>query len=524
MERLVHRITIRFLAVSMFVLACSLFFVPQFTPSGRAGNNSYRVILNGTEVGTLGSRQDALSCLRQARREIAHTSDDMIFIDAKLEVKGENVLFGALDDNSTVIGNMKKVLSDHEQLSLTKCYTVKIGEYTVNMRSAGDVVSLLKTVLSKYDSDNTYLVNLVKDDTRQINVYTPQVLTQVEQQKNEEKAKSFPAAGIDEFMSDVFSSVQPSVSQNFDDYKLGLQSIDFGEAVEIGEAYMPQNQIASLDAAVSDVTGEVARNQIHEVQQGDTLSGIAEKYGLTTDQLIAINPILSSGNSTIRPGDELTVTVAEPKLSVIYTMQEYKEEDYTADTIYKDNDSWYTTKSVVIQEPSTGHRKAIELVRYKDGAQISSEIVMQQTTVEAVPKIIERGTVNPPTYIWPVSGGYITSSFGRRKQPKAGASTNHPGIDIGVPIGTSVSATSGGTVITAGWQSGYGNVVYIQHPGGLVSRYGHLSRILVKTGQSVSQGQKIALSGNTGNSTGPHLHFEMRMNGVAVNPLGYVNR
>ena len=398
----------------------------------------------------------------------------MIFIDAKLEVKGEDVLFGALDDNSTVIGNMKKVLSDHEQLSLTKCYTVKIGEYTVNMRSAGDVVSLLKTVLSKYDSDNTYLVNLVKDDTRQI---------------------SFPAAGIDEFMSDVFSSVQPSVSQNFDDYKLGLQSIDFGEAVEIGEAYMPQNQIASLDAAVSDVTGEVARNQIHEVQQGDTLSGIAEKYGLTTDQLIAINPILSSGNS-----------------------------DYTADTIYKDNDSWYTTKSVVIQEPSTGHRKAIELVRYKDGAQISSEIVMQQTTVEAVPKIIERGTVNPPTYIWPVSGGYITSSFGRRKQPKAGASTNHPGIDIGVPIGTSVSATSGGTVITAGWQSGYGNVVYIQHPGGLVSRYGHLSRILVKTGQSVSQGQKIALSGNTGNSTGPHLHFEMRMNGVAVNPLGYVNR
>ena len=65
MERLVHRITIRFLAVSMFVLACSLFFVPQFTPPGRAGNNSYRVILNGTEVGTLGSRQDALSCLRQ---------------------------------------------------------------------------------------------------------------------------------------------------------------------------------------------------------------------------------------------------------------------------------------------------------------------------------------------------------------------------------------------------------------------------------------------------------------------------
>ena len=93
----------------------------------------------------------------------------------------------------------------------------------------------------------------------------------------------------------------------------------------------------------------------------------------------------------------------------------------------------------------------------------------------------------------------------------------------GIPIGTAVMASSGGTVTRAGWGSGYGYVVYIQHADGRETRYGHLSKVLVSVGQKVSQGQKIALSGNTGRSTGPHLHFEIRINGQAVNPLNYLN-
>ena len=83
-------------------------------------------------------------------------------------------------------------------------------------------------------------------------------------------------------------------------------------------------------------------------------------------------------------------------------------------------------------------------------------------------------------------------------------------------------ASSGGTVTRAGWGSGYGYVVYIQHEGGRETRYGHLSRVLVSVGQKVEQGEKIALSGNTGRSTGPHLHFELRINGASVNPFDYL--
>ncbi len=297
----------------------------------------------------------------------------------------------------------------------------------------------------------------------------------------------------------------------------------FEEKIEVCEAYMPANQITSLQDAVADVEGDALVNTTYEVQNGDTLSGIAEKFSISVDDLIAMNTNLESENSTILPGDNLVVTVSQPKLSVDCVMAETYEEDYTADTIYKDNDSWYTTKSKVIQEAVTGRRRVLADVTYQNGTRTGSTIVRQETIKEAVPEIIERGTQSPPTFIWPVSSGYVSSGFGARSRPKAGASTYHQGVDIAVSIGTTVRASSGGTVITAGWVSGYGNAVYIRHADGVVTRYGHLSKILVSVGETVTQGERIALSGNTGNSTGPHLHFEMRINGTAVNPLNYIS-
>ena len=127
-------------------------------------------------------------------------------------------------------------------------------------------------------------------------------------------------------------------------------------------------------------------------------------------------------------------------------------------------------------------------------------------------------------YAWPLTvRGRISSPFGYRSAPTAGATTYHKGVDWATPTGTAVNASCGGTVAKAGWGSGYGYVVYIDHPDGRQTRYGHLSKVLVSVGQTVTQGQKIALSGNTGVSTGPHLHFEILINGSQVNPLNYLN-
>jgi murein DD-endopeptidase MepM/ murein hydrolase activator NlpD len=126
----------------------------------------------------------------------------------------------------------------------------------------------------------------------------------------------------------------------------------------------------------------------------------------------------------------------------------------------------------------------------------------------------------PPTpsaagFIWPVSGP-ITSPFG----PRWGGF--HPGIDIGVPEGTPIHAAAAGTVIYCSWEDGYGNLVVIDHHNGLATAYAHQSKIEVSCGQDVSQGQEIGLVGCTGFCTGPHLHFEVRVDGNPVDPLGYL--
>ncbi len=124
--------------------------------------------------------------------------------------------------------------------------------------------------------------------------------------------------------------------------------------------------------------------------------------------------------------------------------------------------------------------------------------------------------------VWPVRG-WVTSPFGNRISPLNGKIQFHEGIDIAAQIGTPVVAPADGVVVKAGFESGYGNVVELSHGYGLKTVYGHNSRINVKLGQHVKRGDVIAYSGNTGSSTGPHVHYEVRVNGLPVNPVRYLN-
>ena len=514
------------LAGSLSAMLLALFLIPSAQKLTLSGDNMFHVSLNGVQVGDVGSREEAEECLRQARRTLAQSSEELIFTEADLSFEGEEVLWGRTTPEEEVVQKMISALSGREQLTQERCYTVKIADFIINLHTKEDVLSFLKETLRTYDPDGLFVVNLEADPDREITVLTPRVVSAKEQEaitQLEEREEYLPSAGIQTVFNNFFSSLLPSVATDFEDYELGLQELSFREKVEVVESYMPVSQISSVEEAVEAVTKEQETSQIHEVVSGDTLSGIASQYGLSMDALIAMNPILENENTVIHIGDNITVTVPEPELTVLSTEREYYEEDYFADVIYKDNDSWYTNHQETIQEAGAGHRRVIADVGYANHTVSFRNIIKEETTVTAIPKIIERGTKTPPTYIWPASGGSISSGFGGRKAPKAGASTNHKGIDIAVPTGTAVLASCGGTVTVAGWQSGYGYVVYLRHEDGRETRYGHLSKVLVSVGQSVTQGQRIALSGNTGNSTGPHLHFEIRIGGTAVNPLNYMN-
>ena len=520
-----NKIKIWFLHSALVVITAWILFMPSFVKFEKGGNNLFTIMMNGEVVGTLGSKDDAYEAYRNARRAIAGDSDELTLATSELTIEGQNALFGTVDSVDTVSDNMVLVLNKNLKSTLNRAYSIKINEYSINLASIEDVLKLLETALSNYDTEDAYEVNLTLDADREVNVLTPQVLSKEEVKREEEVAETrMPQSGFTQMLTEAVDAAKPlAYDKDFSDYELGLMSIDFGDKVEIVESYLPDEEISDLSTAVDEVTKDKETNQIYEVQSGDTLGSIALKYDLTVADLIAMNESLEDEFTRIRPEDELIVTVPEPELSVVYSIQEYYEEDYEAEVQYVDNDSWYTTQTKVLQEPSAGHRKVVALVNYTDDSEVSREIEKEEVTYAAVPKIIERGTIVPPTYIKPISGGRLSSGFGRRSAPTKGASTYHKGVDWATPVGTAVMASSSGVVTRAGWGSGYGYCVYIRHADGRETRYGHLSKVLVSVGQTVSQGQKIALSGNTGVSTGPHLHFEILINGTQVNPLNYLN-
>ncbi len=173
------------------------------------------------------------------------------------------------------------------------------------------------------------------------------------------------------------------------------------------------------------------------------------------------------------------------------------------------------SKVYTLDKKAQGHLRSFYTLRalLKDGS--IEQIREWQNSI-----LISRNGGTDPTKpsIWPTTGS-ITSTFGVREDPVYGGSGQHEGLDIANTYGTAVETTADGIVTIAAYMGGYGNLVEVNHGNGLVTRYGHNSTILVQEGQRVSQGDIISLMGSTGKSTGSHLHYEVRVNGVPVDPM-----
>ena len=167
------------------------------------------------------------------------------------------------------------------------------------------------------------------------------------------------------------------------------------------------------------------------------------------------------------------------------------------------------------------HRKRLQT--YVSGLEHSSQELEDRLQAIIRSRGAALGPIIPGTgrFIYPVSGP-ITSPFGYRVHPVTGTTRFHSGLDFGVEFGTPIRCADNGVVIHADWYGGYGNCVIVQHSNGLSTLYGHQSKILVKQGDTILQGQVLGLVGSTGMSTGPHLHFEVRQSGTPVDPLGYL--
>ena len=510
-----------YIKVTLFTLFICLFFVKGYTPFESAEANLFHVTVNGQDVGTVDREEKAEELLIKARRNIASRSDELVFMEAELSVEGEEMLWGYVDDEQAVLTRMEEVLRGGIIETRQRSYTMKVNNYMVNLASLDEVVQLLQAAIDKYCNEGGFEVELVYDTNKEFNVLATNV--KCPSVSEEREASDYSQGGIASVLAQPYTVPVITGEMDFDDYDLGILSMDFDQKVEIVETYLPESLLTPVEEATNRVIMEQETASVYEVVKGDTLSEIAIKVNIPMDKIVEMNDSLDNINSTLQIGQQLLITVPEPELSVTRVEQSYYEESYDEEVEIIDVDTRYTTQTEVLVEPHAGFRKVVANVSFVNDKEVSREILKEEVVMKAVAKVMKRGTKTPPTYIWPVSGGHQTSPFGRRSAPKKGASTNHLGVDWAVPTGTTVKASSGGTVTKAGWGGSYGYVIYIDHEDGRQTRYAHLSKVQVSVGQKVKQGDRIGLSGSTGVSTGPHLHFEMRINGTPVNPRSYVN-
>ena len=316
----------------------------------------------------------------------------------------------------------------------------------------------------------------------------------------------------------ILKDIQNTYVQGSDSVE--YESIGFKEKVEIVEVDTKIGNIQDEEKVLEYMLTGAVEKKTYAVKSGDTLSGIAKKLGISMDDLAAANPDVDP--TRLQIGQELTLTRPCPVLTVQTTeIAEYKVPiDY--DIVYEETSALYKGEQTVKSAGVKGERLVVARIVRNNGEEVSRQEL--STTILSEPKsqVVLKGTKDLPPligtgkFIYPVRGARLTSRFGYRW------GRMHNGIDLAASTGTKIRAADGGKVISAGWEGALGYCVRIDHGQNKVTVYGHCSKIFVKKGDRVYKDQHIANVGNTGRSTGPHLHFEIHVNGVPQNPLKYL--
>lgn len=476
------------------------------------------VRINGVQAGFVPGDMDVKKVMQEARREISLETGERVSVELDWESDTARRPFQKFLSEDELKAIFRDTIREENAGGMRRAYTVAIDGYRANFSTLQEVEKFLNEVKAPLDETGAYRTKMTATDWHISGIMT----AVLEETAPETDARTIPEETLADALSSgaqsefayalSYAQANPSAGA----YQTGILDLEFVENVRVYENFVSQEELCDIEEQVAEVTKQKESNKIYVVQSGDCLSVIAMDHDTTVDSIVKLNG-MSDPEQMIRDGQELVIAVPEPDLQLLLTMGEVYEEDYTEEPTIIENDSWYTTKEVVHDEGTVGHRERNDVVVYQNGMEVNREMIHENIMVASAPAVIERGTVVPPTYIKPIAGGRFTSGFGRRW------GRMHKGTDWACPIGTTVYASCGGTVIQASYSGGYGNCVVISHPDGRMTRYAHNSKLLVKVGQRVEQGETIALSGNTGRSTGPHVHFELYINGSAVDALKYIS-
>ncbi len=327
------------------------------------------------------------------------------------------------------------------------------------------------------------------------------------------------------------TEIENTLEELLDKYRTGApnEKVAFENVITYEPGLYLSESIVDPQSIIEIITSTKSVAIEHTAVEGDSPLRIADKYSMTIAELAMLNPGFSE-ESTVYIGDTYLIRQEEPFLAVAVTRTEIYDEPTDYKVEYYDDSTRYQGSSVIMQDGEYGTDRITADVSYVNGIEVRRKVTNRVTVEEPTSKIVANGTKPPPPnaaistvevgkMLWPVggNGGLISElPYGYGGYP------GHQGLDIAASYGTPIYAADNGVVTLARWYSDYGNCVMIEHDNGIVTVYAHASYIHVYEGQRVTQGEAIADVGSTGRSTGNHLHFEVRINGVCMNPINYL--
>ncbi len=318
---------------------------------------------------------------------------------------------------------------------------------------------------------------------------------------------------IDQLLSELIRHFSPEAGE---EEKIESLTVSIRNRIQKGTALVSRNCVLTTEKALELLLKGTTEERDYTVKRGDTAWDIARKFQMSVTDIEKANPDKSI--ERIYVGDVLNLIVPTPLVHVETDFVHTTTRLIPYTTIVKRDNTLYRTQSIVERRGSSGRKRVKTKVTLINGAPINTEILSETITQQPVVAVVRKGTLRTPddwltAAFLPKEIGIITSPFGMRW------GRFHRGIDVGVPPGTPVYAIRSGRVLFASFDKRLGYFVLIQHSGGLESLYGHNSELLVRRGDAVRKGQMIARSGNTGYSTGPHVHFEVHKSGKLLDPI-----
>lgn len=372
----------------------------------------------------------------------------------------------------------------------------------------GKVLNLALSLLISLSVTGTALADDLEDQ-----------LADLQRQAEEQQAKTNEASAKVESVSERLRQIQEELRVATAEYKEVKGQLDSVEDKISDNTELLQKTEADLKVKNKKLQQRVRDIYINgQISYVDVLFGAKDFADLMTRMDVL--------KRIIKHDYDLIMKVKEEKATVENTRAQLEKDKAEAEVLVTDAQA----KKAKVEDKESEQQVLLDQAVYdRDTSERMYEEIMAAS--QEVANMIRRSQMSSAGYsgapagaggmIWPISGP-ITSEFGWRTHPIFGTARFHSGLDIGGDYGMPIYAAAGGTVIYAGWISGYGNAVIIDHGGGVTTLYGHNDSLNVSEGENVAQGQVIAMCGSTGNSTGPHCHFEVRENGEPVSPYGYL--